>query len=168
VSKAHHPDAGDGRKIKYPESQYRAIVQRYAEGENILSILGEPEMPSWYAFFTNVISSNAPEELQTLYASAQESWAIRALAETPAIADTIDEGVEETISDGPKGQTVTRKRVDRLGHRSLRIGVRQWHAERMLAKLASKHALVGADGKVANIVPVINMTVLAAPKEDSK
>jgi hypothetical protein len=80
----------------------------------------------------------------------------------------IDEGVEETISDGPKGQTVTRKRVDRLGHRSLRIGVRQWHAERMLAKLASKHALVGADGKVANIVPVINMTVLAAPKEDSK
>jgi hypothetical protein len=164
VTSAHKPGDGTGRKILYPESQYLAIIARYAEGENLLKILEEPEMPSWSAFWSNVCADDAPAELQAAYARAQESWATKAIAETPHIADTPHLGEERTVSNGPKGPTTTVKTADALGHRSLRISTRQWFATRLLAKLASKHALQNPDGS-ALAIPVLNVTVLPPTQE---
>jgi hypothetical protein len=150
--------------LPYPEEQLLAIIERYARGENLLDILKEGNMPDWATFYRRCCDEkNAPEHLRIAYERAQVSWATRAVHEVPSIADNVELGEELTVSDGPKGVTTTRKTVDRIAHRALRVSTRQWFASRLLQKLADKQILQNPDGSPV-FQPVINMTVVR-PKE---
>lgn len=163
MSIAHKP--GAGREITYPDEQFLAILERYAQGENLLQILDADGMPDWATFWRRCCGPNASDELRTAYADAQVSWATRAVHEVPHIADTVDPGEERTTSSGPKGDTLTVKTIDRLGHRQLRVNTRQWFAERLLAKHASKTVLMNPDGTPL-AVPAVS--IIVRPPEQEK
>jgi hypothetical protein len=152
-----------GRPIEYPESVFLGILKRYAKGENLLGILKEPGMPDWSTFWKRVIGPNAPEGLVIAHARARDSWAEHKVEEAMDITDKTEMG--QKVSDGPRGKTVTKG--DMVEHRRLKVSTRLWFAERVLAKSYSgRQQLTHAnpDGSPLNLQPVINLTVLPAPK----
>lgn len=162
---------GAGRDLEYPDTQFLAILERWSDGENLLQILEEGGMPKWSTFWRRCCGPNASDELRAAYADAHVANAAHGLAQVPHIADNFHAAEERTETDGPKGRTTSVKHVDALGHRNLRVNVRQWQAERVIARMASKTALQNPDGSPL-AVPVINMTVLppgeAAPAVPAK
>lgn len=165
VSNARQPGKEGGAVSPYTQDTFLGIIARHSNGELMLKILRCDGMPSWSTFWENCIGPDASPELSTAYARAHESYAYHRSHDADEIADTQQLGVEETVSDGPKGVTKTRKTADILGHRTLQVKTRQWLAERIVSRLASKQALTNPDGSALNLQPVINMVVLPPPKE---
>lgn len=163
MANAKKLDELGGAVSRYTSEIFLAIIERHAKGELMLKILREPGMPDWATFYRHCCASDAPEDLCIAYARAHEAYALHRAHDADEIADTQQLGVEETVSDGPKGQTTTRKTADVLGHRTLQVKTRQWLAERIITKLANKNALQNPDGSPL-ATPVINLTVIPEAK----
>lgn len=149
-----------GPPEQYPDELMFEIIRRHEHGENVLKILREPGMPSFALFYRRVgIIGESKVELFTAYERAHKAWAMHRLLEVDEIANEQEMGEDETVTDGPKGTTVSRRRSDMLGHRTLKVKTRQWFAERILAHYAAKQAFQNPDGSPL-IVPVINVKVL--------
>lgn len=152
-----------GRKEQYPESTFVAILERYAAGTNLMEILGEKGMPDWSTFWKRVMGPNAAPELITTHARARDSWAEAQVAQAMHITDTPQVG--KRVTKGPNGTTTTTG--DMTDHRRLRVSTRLWFAERVLSRsygAAVRATHQNPDGTPLNVVPVINITVLAEGK----
>jgi hypothetical protein len=156
-----------GHPIVYPDSVFHEILRRHGEGENVLKILREEGMPQWSTFFLRCMSKQAPEELSTAYASAHEAWVAKKLHEADEISDAQEEGVEETVSDGPKGVTTTVKKSDMLGHRQLKVKTRLWFAERLMERYAKKNVLQNPDGSAVVFQPVVQIVPFDPAKKSN-
>lgn len=153
-----------GRPIEYPDDVFLGIIERYAQGENLMDILNGEGMPDWSTFWKRVMGPDAPEALVTAHACARQSWAEHKVEEAMNITDTTQLG--KKISDGPRGKTVSTG--DMTEHRRLRVNTRLWFAERVLAKsygnkLNATHQ--NPDGSPINVAPVIEITVLPPAKD---
>lgn len=153
-----------GRPQVYPDSLFVTILARYAKGEDLLKILKAKGMPDWSTFYNRVMGPNAVPELLAAHARARESWAEAKVAEAMHITDTPQVG--KKVRKGPDGTTTTTG--DMTDHRRLRVNTRLWFAERVLSKSYGAAARVShqnPDGTPLNVVPVINLTVVAAEPE---
>ncbi|HEX5128238.1 MAG TPA: hypothetical protein VFV90_00760 [Usitatibacter sp.] len=152
-----------GRKQQYPDSTFVAILRRYAKGEDLMRILKADGMPDWSTFWDRVMGPSADPELTAAHARARDSWAEAKVAEAMEITDRPQLG--KKVRKGPDGTTTTTG--DMVDARRLRVSTRLWFAERVLSKsygAAVRATHQNPDGTPMNVVPVINVTVLAEGK----
>lgn len=157
-----HVEGVLGQAPDYSDEQLLAIIERHGEGEDILDILDEPNMPGWGTFYRRCCSVHtAPDELRTAYAHAHEAWAERYVLQSRRIAETPELGKTETTKEW--GTEV--KTEDALGHRALKVKTRQWFAERMLERIRQQNPARGRPGQdgLPPMVPVVYIGVVQSP-----
>lgn len=167
--KAHPPGHGDGREIEYDDALMAEICRRHGEGEELLEILASDGMPSWATFFRRTTARDAPPELQDAYAQAREAFAARKVAEITMIAEEDPAIVFDQQGRGENAIQVARVDSAAVKHQELRVRVRQWVAERMLARIYAPHhkqTHQNPDGTPLGLVPAVEVIVLNQPKEE--
>jgi hypothetical protein len=152
-----------GRPIKYPESVFVEILERYAGGEDLMAILAAKGMPDWSTFWKRVMGPNAAPELVAAHARARDSWAEAKVAEAMHITDQPQIG--KKVRKGPKGKVESVTHADAVDARRLRVSTRLWFAERVLSRsYGGRTTVQNPDGTPLNVVPVINVTVRSEGK----
>jgi hypothetical protein len=113
-----------GRPSTYTPEIAEEICRRLAEGESLLSITEDPEMPG----YSTICAWNARNlgGFQEKYARARDLYLDYEAERTIRIADTPQLGIKTKTTD--KGVEVTEG--DMIEHRNLQINTRKWYLAR--------------------------------------
>jgi len=131
-----------GRPTTYTPELGQTICERISLGESLRNICKEEGMPA----LSTVMKWNLDEdkkEFSEQYEKACNTRAELLFEELLEIADTTEEGIEETI----KGDLIETKKGDMLGHRRLKIDTRKWYLSKVMPKKYGDKMDVTSDGK---------------------
>lgn len=145
-------------RVVYSEKIVDAICTRIAQGESLIKICKDAEMPNRTTFM-RWLHEGTHDGLHDKYARARESQADFYAEEIIQIADTPIIGSKTKINE--KGELEVTK-GDMIEHRRLQVDARKWYASKVAPK---KYGDKLALGQADDLLPLVSVKDLTGRKD---
>lgn len=147
--------------VEFSEDIFAAILERLAQGEGLVSICNDKDMPHRSSVFRWIDGDTA---LRDRYVRARELQADTLAEEIITIAD---DGSRDYKKDADGREMPDH---DHIARSRLRVDARKWAASKLAPKKYGdkvEHALTGADGgPVQNVTRIELVAVSAKPRAE--
>jgi hypothetical protein len=145
-------DRGMGRPTLYNDALADRLCLEIAVGRSMREICEQedwaPGLRTVADWLQRDVKGQGPETFRIKYARARDTQADLDADDIRYIADHTQEGEIEVERNTPEGLTTEVKRADMIEHRKLRIGARQWTAEKLKPKAYGTRQMIEHSGSV--------------------